>query len=72
MRAFYFDMRDGVRSGTELGYSFLPPGGAIEHSKELARRFNHEHPLKDPDLAIVAIDESGSEVHREASISEGR
>ena len=66
MRASYFDMRDGVPIRDRVGLQFpTAGGGAIEHSKELARRFNPEHPLKDPDLAIVVIGESGSEVHRE-------
>jgi hypothetical protein len=65
MRTFYFDMKDGVPIRDRVGLQFPTAAGAIEHSKELARRFSHEHPLKDRDLAIVVIDESGSEVHRE-------
>jgi hypothetical protein len=52
-------MRDRV------GVQFSTAAGAIEHSKELARRFGHEHLVRDPDLAIVVVDESGSEIHRE-------
>jgi hypothetical protein len=65
MRTFYFDMKDGVPIRDRVGLQFPTAAGAIEHSKELARRFSHEHPLKDSDLAIVVIDESGSEVHRQ-------
>jgi hypothetical protein len=65
MRTFYFDMKDGVAVRDRVGLQFPAAAGAIEHSKELARRFSHEQPLKDRDLAIVVIDESGCEVHRE-------
>ena len=65
MRTFYFDMKDGVPIRDRVGLQFPTAASAIEHSKELARRFRHERPLKDRDLAIVIIDESGSEVHRE-------
>ena len=44
---------------------FSTAAAAIEHSKELARRFSHEHPLEERDLSIVVVDESGCEVHRE-------
>jgi hypothetical protein len=65
MRTFYFDMKDGVPIRDRVGLQLLTAAGAIEHSKELARRFGHEHPLKDRDLSITVIDESGSELHRE-------
>jgi hypothetical protein len=65
MRTFYFDMKDGVPVRDRVGSQFPNAAGAIEYSRELARRFSHEHPLQDRDLAIVVIDESGSEVHRE-------
>ena len=65
MRTFYFDMKDGVPISDRVGLQFPNASAAIEHNKELARRFSHEHPLKDRDLVIVVIDESGSEVHRE-------
>jgi hypothetical protein len=65
MRTFYFDMKDGIPVGDRVGLQFSTAGGAIEHSKQLARRFSHEHPLGDHDLAIVVIDESSNEIHRE-------
>jgi hypothetical protein len=58
-------MKDGVPVKDRVGLQFATAAGAIEHSKELARRFSHEHPLRDRDLAIAVIDESGSEVHWE-------
>jgi hypothetical protein len=58
-------MKDGVPVRDRGGLQFPTAAGAIEHSKELARRFSHEHPVKDPGLAIVVIDESGTEIHRE-------
>jgi hypothetical protein len=65
MRTFYFDMKDGVPVRDRVGLQFSVASGAIEHSKQLARQFSLEHPLKDRDLAIVVIDESGNEIHRE-------
>ena len=53
------------QSGTELDYNFSTAAGATEHSKQLARRFSHEHLVKDPNLAIIVVDELGSEIHRE-------
>jgi hypothetical protein len=38
---------------------------AIEHSKQLARRFSHDPRFKDPDHSIVVLSESGTEIHRE-------
>lgn len=39
--------------------------GAIEHSKELAKRLRLDGRAKDPALLIIVVDESGTEVHRE-------
>jgi hypothetical protein len=66
MRTYYFDMKDGVPTGDRMGIEFPSAGGAIAHSKDLARRLRDEPRLKDPLLAIVVVDESGTEVHREA------
>lgn len=66
MRTYYFDMKDGVPTRDRMGIEFPSAGGAIAHSKELARRLRNEPRLKDPTLAIVVVDESGAEVHREA------
>ncbi len=65
MRTFYFDMKDGVPVRDRVGMQFPTAAGAIEHSKELARRFGREHPDKDRDLSIVVVEESGSEIYRE-------
>jgi hypothetical protein len=65
MRTFYFDMKDGVPTRDRMGLEFPSAGGAIAHSKEIARRLRDEPRLKDPALAIVVVDESGAEVHRE-------
>jgi hypothetical protein len=43
----------------------LRAAGAIEHSRELARRLRQDSRLDDPRLSIVVIDESGREIHRE-------
>ena len=65
MRTYYFDMKDGIPSRDRKGIEFPSAAAAIAHSKELARRLRDEPRLKDPALAIVVVDESGTEVHRE-------
>ena len=65
MGTYYFDMKDGIPIRDRVGLQFPAVAAAIEHSKWLARRLSHVHPLKDSDLSIVVVDESGSEVHRE-------
>ena len=65
MPKFYFDRKDGIPIRDRAGLEFPAIANAIEHSKELARRLGSEQPRKDPALAIVVIDESGAEVHRE-------
>jgi hypothetical protein len=65
MRTYYFDLKDGVPTRDKRGIEFSTVGGAIEHSKELARRLRNEPRLKDTALVIAVIDESGAEIHRE-------
>ena len=65
MRTYYFDMKDGVPTRDRKGIEFSTAGGAIEHSKQLAQRLRNDSRIKDPTLAIVVIDESGAEIHRE-------
>jgi hypothetical protein len=65
MPTFYFDMKDGVPIGDKVGLKLPTNAAAIEHGKELARRFSHEHPVKDSGLSIIVLDESGAEIHRE-------
>ncbi len=65
MRIYYFDMKDGIPTRDRKGIEFPSTAAAIAHSKELARRLREEPRLKDPALAIVVIDESGTEIHRE-------
>lgn len=65
MRTYYFDTKDGVPTRDREGLKFLNAVGAIEHSKELARLLRQEPRLKDPSLAIIVLNESGTEVHRE-------
>ena len=64
MQTFYFDMRDGVPIRDRVGKQFRSNSEAIAYGKALAERFRHEHHVES-DLAIVAVDESGREVHRE-------
>jgi hypothetical protein len=65
MRTYYFDLRDGLPTRDRKGIEFSTAAAAIEHSKELERRLRNERRLRDPDLVVIVIDESGSEVHRE-------
>jgi hypothetical protein len=65
MRTFYFDMKDGIPNRNRRGLEFSTTGGAIEHSKELARRLRHDPRIKDRALSIVVVDEMGAEIHQE-------
>jgi hypothetical protein len=65
MRLYYFDMKDGIPTRDRRGIEFASAAGAIEHSKEIAERLRNDGRLQDPALAIVVIDESGAEIHRE-------
>jgi hypothetical protein len=65
MQIYYFDMKDGVPIRDRVGLEFQTASQAIEHSKKIARRFNHEHPTNDRDLCIVVVSEAGAEIHRE-------
>jgi hypothetical protein len=58
-------MKDGIPTRDRKGIQFPSTGGAIAHSRELAQRLRDEPRLVDPALAIVVVDESGAEVHRE-------
>jgi hypothetical protein len=71
MRTYYFDMKDGVPTRDRKGIEFSSAAGAIAHSKELARRLRNEPRLIDPALAIIVVDESGTEVHREPVYPDG-
>jgi hypothetical protein len=69
MRTYYFDMRGGVPSRDRTGLEFETMTGAIEHSKEVARRLRDDPRISDRSLFIVVIDESGTEIHREPVFS---
>ena len=68
MPTYYFDMKDGVPIRDRTGLSFPTDAGAIEHSKELARRFSHDPQRKDPIQSIIVVGESGAEIHCEPVI----
>jgi hypothetical protein len=65
MRTYYFDMKDGIPTRGRNGLEFATVSGAIEHSRDLARRLRHDPRLTDRKLSIVIVDESGAEIHRE-------
>lgn len=71
MRTYYFDVKDGVPVRDRQGLEFPSPGGAIAHSKDIARRLRAERRLGDSRLAICVLDESGTEIHREAVYPDG-
>ena len=65
MRIYYFDIKDGVPTRDRQGLEFPTMSGAIEHSKELAKRLRDDPRSRDPAFSIVVVDESGTEIHRE-------
>lgn len=65
MRTYYFDMKNGAPTRGKTGLEFETIGGAIEHSRELARRLRRDPRITDRSLLIVVIDESGAAIHRE-------
>ena len=65
MPTYYFDLKDGVPIRDRVGLEFPSDQHAIEHSKLIAHRFSHEHLVKDRNLFIEVISESGNEIHRE-------
>ncbi len=65
MRTYYFDLTDGVPTRDRQGLEFFTVSGAIEHSKDLAKRLRDDPRCSDSALSIVVLDESGTEVHRE-------
>jgi hypothetical protein len=71
MRTYYFDMKDGIPTRDRKGIEFSSAAGAIAHSKELAQRLRDEPRLIDPELAIIVVDESGTEIHREPVYPDG-
>jgi hypothetical protein len=65
MRIFYFDMKDGIPVRDRRGLEFSTTVGAIEHSKDVARRLRHDPRIQDRALSIVVVDEMGAEIHQE-------
>jgi len=65
MRTYYFDLMDGIPTRDRQGLEFLTISGAIEHSKDLAKRLRDDPRCRDSALAVVVLDESGTEIHRE-------
>ena len=65
MRTYYFDMRDGIPVRDRRGLEFPTAGGAIEHSKSLARQMLDDPRANGRTFSIVVIDQSGAEIHRE-------
>jgi hypothetical protein len=70
MRTYYFDIKDGIPTRDRRGLEFPTVSAAIEHSKNLASKLRDDPRPKDPALSIVVIDESGTQIHREAVFPE--
>jgi len=64
VQTFYFDTADGVPVRDRIGKQFRLNSEAIAYSKTLAARFRDQR-RDEPGLAVVVLDESGREVHRE-------
>ena len=65
MRTYYFDLKDGSATRDRTGLPFQTVSGAIEHSRDLARRLRDDPRVRDRKLLIIVLDQDGSEVHRE-------
>jgi hypothetical protein len=65
MRTYYFDTKDGAPLRDRVGLRFPTAAAAIEHGKQLAWRLRGDPWIRDVDLYIRVVDESGTEVHRE-------
>nr|WP_315729632.1 MULTISPECIES: hypothetical protein [unclassified Bradyrhizobium] len=65
MRTYFFDMKDGIPTRDRTGLTFATHAGAIEHSRNLARRLRHDPRITNRTLSVVVVDESGTEIHRE-------
>ena len=65
VRTYYFDMRDGVPLRDRKGLEFPTAGGAIEHSKNLARQMRDDPRATGRSFSIVVMNQSGTEVQRE-------
>ena len=65
MRTYYFDTKDGVPVRDHSGIEFATLREAIEHSKDLAKRLRADERVRDKELMVVILDESGAELHRE-------
>lgn len=65
MRTYYFDIRDRIPIRDRKGLEFPTVGGAIEHSKNMARQMRDDPRANGRAFSIVVIDQSGAEIHRE-------
>ncbi len=65
MHTYFFDTKDGVTVRDSSGVSFKLDSEAIEHSKMLADAMRRKGPIKEADLRICVVNESGHEIHVE-------
>ena len=62
LHSYYFDMQDGRALRDRHGLPFETGSGAIEHSKDLARRLRNDPRVPNRALSIVVLDEHRREV----------
>ena len=55
MQTYYFDMKDGIPTRDRTGLEFATRAGAIEHSRDLARRLRHDPRITDRRLRLPGI-----------------
>jgi hypothetical protein len=60
MQALFFDMKDGVPHRDTVGIDFKTNAEAIDHCREIVRRFRD-----DRDLGISVVNALGRDIHRE-------
>jgi Mg-chelatase subunit ChlD len=65
MKRFYFDLSDGVPVRDNGGIELDTLLDAKKHSRKFADLLRRDGRLRDPNLAVIVLDASGSEVHRE-------
>jgi len=65
VHTYFFDTKDGVTVRDRSGISFNLDSEAIEHSIMLAGDMRLKGPIKEADLRICVINDSGREIHVE-------
>ncbi len=64
-QTYYFDLKGARRVRDRHGMDFATSAAAIEHSAAIAATLRKHAGPPDPDLSVVVVVESGTEIHRE-------